>query len=94
MHILTLVILGAQVMVVIQACQISDGGTPYVLQTCQYVTLNKKIPLLYNIAFSNIYSHFIAFSKLSMNYQLNDINISYLIRVLSHCCCSFGCLDI
>ena len=57
---------------------ISDGGTPYVLQTCQYVTLNKKIPLLYNIAFSNIYSHFIAFSKLSMNYQLNDINISYL----------------
>ena len=42
----------------------------------------------------NICSHFIAFSRLSMNYHLDNLNISYLIRVLSHCCYSFGCLDI
>ena len=52
-HILALVILGAQVMVVIQASQILDGGTLYVLQTCQYVTLNREITLfIYNAAFS------------------------------------------
>ena len=53
----------------------------------------------YNVAFSyennfNIYSHLIAFPRISMNYQLNNPNISYLIRVLSHCWISFGCFDI
>ena len=41
----------------------------------------------------NICSHFIAFSRLSMNYHLDNLNISYLIGVLSHCCYSFGYMN-
>ena len=67
-------------MVVIQACQISDGGTPYVLQTCQYVTLNKKITFLQCSFFIennfNIYSHFIAFSRPFMKYQFNNYQMT------------------
>ena len=85
-------------MVVIQACQISDGGTPYVLQTCQYVALNKKPPFLQCSFFIennlNFYSHFIAFSSYLWIISFKNLKISYLMRVFSHCWYSFGCLDL